>query len=182
MKSKLIVLALVATLLTGVVAPSFAGPASAAAPSVPVVPAASGLHSHAAFLDKTRFLAHVGAAYYAFHHWVYTPFKNGAFSSGAPGRIKAIAKAALALAFTYHELKVAYGIAKGSSSKTLQALIAPLNALMGKASAEADKLKTGAFSDSAIQDLGATTTSFSSQAQKNGFHISDIKVPVPGLS
>src|SRR5690349_14945605 len=132
MKSRLITLALIATLLAGVVAPSFAGRASAAAPAAP---AASGMQSHAAFLDKTRFLAHVGAAYYAFHHWVYTPYKNGAFKSGTPGRVTAIAKAALALAFSYHELKVAYDIANKSSSKTLHALVKPLNVLIAKANA-----------------------------------------------
>lgn len=179
MKSKLITLALIATLLASVVAPPFAGRAGAAAPAAP---AASGMQSHAAFLDKTRFLAHVGAAYYAFHHWVYTPYKNGAFKSGAPGRIKAIAKAALALAFTYHELKVAYDIANKSSSKTLHALVTPLNALISKANAEVTKLKDGNASTSDLQGFANTATSFSSQAQKNGFKISDIAVPIPGLS
>jgi hypothetical protein len=26
-----------------------------------------------AFLDKTRFVAHLGVAYFAFHHWVLLP-------------------------------------------------------------------------------------------------------------
>jgi hypothetical protein len=43
----------------------------------------AGLSSPAsAFLDKTRFLAHVGVAYYAFHHWVLTPYRNQQFASG----------------------------------------------------------------------------------------------------
>lgn len=27
-----------------------------------------------AFLDKTRFLAHLGIAYFVFHHWVMKPY------------------------------------------------------------------------------------------------------------
>lgn len=179
MKRMLLVVALLATLVAGGLAPSVADRVTAAAPTAPI---ASGPATHPTFLDKTRFLLHVGAAYYAFHHWVYTPYKKGAFKSGVPGRIKAIAKAAIAVAFTYHELKVAYGIANKSSSKTLRALVAPLNALIGKADAAAGKLKAGRYSSTDITSLAGATTSFAAQAQKNGFSIADIKVPIPGLS
>jgi len=37
-----------------------------------------------AFLDKTRFVAHLGVAYFCFHHWVLVPYEHGAFNAGAP--------------------------------------------------------------------------------------------------
>ena len=45
-----------------------------------------------AFLDKTRFVAHLGIAYFCFHHWVLKPYQQGAFAGGAPHRISTIIK------------------------------------------------------------------------------------------
>ena len=38
-----------------------------------------------AIFDKARFATDLGVAFFAFHHWVYGPYKAGAFASGAPG-------------------------------------------------------------------------------------------------
>ena len=73
MKSKLIVLGLLALLLAVVAPPQVVGRASA----VPAAPAAGSVQAHAAIFDKTRFLLHVGLAYYAFHHFVYKRYKEG---------------------------------------------------------------------------------------------------------
>ena len=143
MKSKFIVLGLAAMLLAAVAAPA-AGRAGAAAP---VAPAAGSMQSHTAIFDKTRFLFHMGLAYYAFHHFVYKRYKEGGFARGAPHRFRNIVKAAIAIWFTYHELKKAYQIANNSHSKLLHALVSPLNALIGRANSVHARLSKGQYSD-----------------------------------
>lgn len=138
MKRKFIVLSLLAFMLVTAVAPSFTGRAGAAGPAAPV---AGPAQSQPAFFDKTRFVLHMGFAYFAFHHWVYKPFKAGEFASGTSHRLIHLGKAALAILFTLHELKKSYQIANDSHSATLHALVAPLNALVALAHKEHDKLK-----------------------------------------
>src|SRR4051812_36839632 len=116
MRRKFVMLGLLAAFLLAVVSPSVAGRTSAA---VPAAPAATSSQTHAAFLDKTRFVLHAGAGFYAFHHFVWARYKNGGFSASDPHRTSNIVKAALALLFAYHEFKVAYNIANKSNSKTL---------------------------------------------------------------
>ncbi|MBV9164026.1 MAG: hypothetical protein JO281_21330 [Pseudonocardiales bacterium] len=60
-----------------------------------------------ASFDKTKFVFHSGLGFGAFHHFVYEPFRSGGFSSGTPGRIRRLAEAGLATAFTVHELRLA---------------------------------------------------------------------------
>src|SRR5919204_2093457 len=104
MRHKFVMLGLLAALLLAVVSPSFAGRTSAAAPAAPL---ATSSQSHTAILDKTRFLLHAGAAFYAFHHFVWARYKNGGFSSSDPHQKGNIVKAAIALLFSWHELKKA---------------------------------------------------------------------------
>jgi hypothetical protein len=61
--------------------------------------------AHPALFDKTRFVLHLGLAYFAFHHFVYKPYKAGSFKAGASHRTTSIIKAGVALLITYHELK-----------------------------------------------------------------------------
>lgn len=178
MKKKLIVFSFVAVMLAGLVVPSFAGSASAAVPAAPV---ATSAQSHAAFLDKTRFLLHMGYAYFAFHHWVWKPYKAGAFNKGASGRVKAIVKAAIALAFTYHELKVAYNIAKKSHSGLLHAIIAPLTGLMNKANSVVSQLKGGNVNVGDLAGLGAAADGLGKLASGKGLGITDQMPMIPGL-
>jgi hypothetical protein len=177
MKSKLIVLGLVAMLLTAIVAPSSAGRAGAAAP---VAPAAGGVQSHTAIFDKTRFLLHMGLAYYAFHHFVYKRYKEGGFAKGAPHRLSNILKAAIAIWFTYHELKKAYQIANSSHSKLLHALVSPLNALIGRANDLHARLSKGQYSDADLASFTNAVNAFGSQSAQNGYSIKDIATAVPG--
>ena len=141
MRHKLAMLGLLAALLLAV-SPSFMGHTSAAVPAAPV---ATSAQTHAAFLDKTRFLLHAGAGFYAFHHFVWARYKNGGFSTGDAHRKSNIVKAALALLFAYHEFKVAYNIADKSNSKTLQLLAAPLNKLGGAVNTVYARLKGGSI-------------------------------------
>src|ERR687884_1626997 len=126
MRQKFILLGLPAALLLALGSPSLAGPTSAAAPAERV---ATSAQTHPAFLDKTRFLLHAGAGFYAFHHFVWARYKNGGFSASDPHRKSNIVKAAIALLFAYHEFKVSYRIANNSHSKTLHLLVLPLNKL-----------------------------------------------------
>jgi hypothetical protein len=179
MRHKFVTLGLLAALLLTVVSPSFAGRTSAAAPAAP---AATSSQSHAAIFDKTRFLAHAGVGFYAFHHFVWARYKNGGFSASDPHRKSNIVKAALALLFAYHEFKVAYGIASKSNSKTLHALIAPLSQLGVAVNTVATKLKGGQYSDADIQSLNDNVNSFGKVSASDGYTIKDRAVPVPGAA
>ena len=174
MKSKLIVAGLMAALLAGVVAPSFARRARAAAPSPPAV---TSVQAPPAILDKTRFLLHVGAAYFAFHHFVWARYKKHQLDLHHKANL---IKAGLALLFAYHELKVANGIATKSHSKLLHALVSPLNALMGKDDSVGNQLKSGKLDASGLQDVNKSVDALQARAASNGLTIKDVPVPVPG--
>src|SRR5579862_1527863 len=103
-----------------------------------------------AIFDKTRFVLHLGAAFFAFHHFVYNPYKAGGFQTGAPHRTKALVKGGLALLFAYHEVKVAEDIAHKSDSPLLHKLVTPIDS-MGAAFANVGrKLKGGSFDPSDV--------------------------------
>ena len=179
MKSKLIVLGLTAALLVSVVTPSFGGRAAAAAPSAPVAGAA---HTHPAIFDKTRFLLHAGVAFYIIHH-EYARYKQGYFSAGTSGRVKHLAVAALALVLAVHEAKVAYGIAKTSNSKTLQALASPFASLSTTMDGLRGKFAKGQGSASDVQGLNNAATSINSTASGNGLGaIKDVSTPLPAAA
>jgi hypothetical protein len=147
--------------------------------------AAPATRTHAAapshFFDKTRFVLHMGLAYYAFHHWVINVYKSGGFKSGSSHRVGNIVKAGIATLFAYHEVKTAYDIANKSSSKTLHALVAPLNALMGEANKVGTSLKKGNYSDSDVSALTNSVSSFGTDAAKAGYGIKDVPIKIPGL-
>src|SRR5881275_2563083 len=62
----------------------------------------TGQISHA----KTKFVLHAGLAFGAFHRWIYKPAKAGELAHPFQHPLTA-AKAALAAAFVYHEVKLA---------------------------------------------------------------------------
>ena len=173
MKKRLLVLTLVGTLLIGGLSPALAGTVNAA-PTVQ-----SHTQAHPAFFDKTRFAVHLGLAYFAFHHFVYNPYKAGSFKAGASHRTTSILKAGAALLVTYHELKVAYGIAKDSNSGVLHALIKPMTGLINTANRVANKLKGGQYNDAEVKSTIDSANSFSRQATHNCRSIKEM--PVPGL-
>ena len=182
MRRTILALILSAMLVVGIAGPSRAAtlPAASAHTTAGIItlPAVHSA-SHPALFDKTRFLLHMGVAYYAFHHFVYARYKNGGFASGASGRTGNFVKAAAALLFTYHELKVSYGIANGSSSSTLKLLVSPLNALLGKVSNVHDQLSKGNLNTNDFTDLNNSVNGLSSTAKSNGLNINDVKPPVP---
>lgn len=166
---------LVTALLAAFLAPGLAGQTLAAPAARPHTAAVAASPAH--FFDKTRFVLHAGAAYFAFHHWVWKPYKAHAFDKGKNGRIKAMFKAGIALLFTVHELKVAYGIAKGSHSAILHAIIAPVNALISAFGKVGNQLKHGVLDTKGINGLNSLTNSVSSKVGG----IRDIPLPIPGI-
>ena len=169
MKKQLAILGLLVALLVGACAPSFGGTAAAA----------SHTPARAHLFDKTRFAFHLGLAYFAFHHFVYKPYRAGAFRAGSPHRTRSIIKAGVALLVTAHEVRKAYDIARKSNSRVLHALIKPMDTLIAKSNAVANKLRGGQYNDAEVRDIVNSANGFSRQATKNGISIKD--VPVPGL-
>jgi hypothetical protein len=130
-----------------------------------------------AFLDKTRFVAHLGVAYFCFHHWVIKPYQEGGFNDGAPHRVATIVKGGAALLFAYHEVKVSEKIAHDSNSPILHALDTKLIALGASMATVGASLKSGHFNPADIQGLSALTGSVKSDAAAAGEDIKDVPVP-----
>lgn len=133
-----------------------------------------------AFLDKTRFLAHLGVAYFAFHHWVLKPYEQGSFANGAPHRTISIAKAGAALLFAYHEAKVSQRIAEKSKDPLLQKLDSGVSSLMGTFTSVGTRMKAGQFNPSDISTLNSQTSTLQSNAAANGANIKDVPAALPG--
>lgn len=133
-----------------------------------------------AFLDKTRFLAHLGVAYFAFHHWVLKPYDQGAFANGAPHRTAALVKGGVALLFAVHEVHVAEKVAAHSNDPLLKKLNAGAIALVGTFASVGERMKHGQFGTSDLQQLNSQTGSLQSTAQANGATIKDVPATIPG--
>jgi hypothetical protein len=74
---------------------------------------------------RTKFLLHSGLAAGAFYRYIYNPWRAGAFKQGAPGRTKALAKAAASGVVVAHELKTAARDAQ-CDGPALKALARPM--------------------------------------------------------
>ena len=156
MKKPLLIGALLLSLFVGMMRPSFA------------------------ILDKTRFVAHLGIAYFCFHHWVWKPYKAGDFAEGAPHRTKALLKGGVALLFAVHEVKVSNDIAHKSKSPLLHKLVAPLDNMTSQFSNLGAKMKGGQFAPGDADKMNGTMDGLNKTSTADGAPIKDIKVPVPG--
>ena len=121
-----------------------------------------------AFLDKTRFVAHLGVAYFCFHHWVLKPH-----------RITTIVKGGAALLFAVHEVRVAEKIAKDSPDPLLQKLDGGLADLTTSFGAIGEKLKSGHFDPADIALLKGKSDAVAAGAAADGAVIKDVPVPAP---
>ena len=133
-----------------------------------------------AFLDKTRFAAHLGIAYFCFHHWVLKPLGEGAFVSGAPHRTATIVKGGAALLFAVHEVKVAEKIAHNSNSPLLHKLDGKIIGLGASFAAVGASLKAGHFDPNQIKGLTSTTVAVSNDSAAAGEPIKDVPIPDVG--
>lgn len=121
---------------------------------------------------KTKFLFHMGLAFGAFHRYIYKPVASGAFRSGAPGRIKAGIKAALAAAFVWHELKIACKDANNSS--VLKPLLTPISLVVTEFTALEQKLKGGNFSLGDLTSAGNAVNGLQQKSTSLGYPIKQI--------
>jgi hypothetical protein len=134
-----------------------------------------------AILDKTRFVADLGIAYYCFHHWVSKPYKGGEFQNGSPHRTKAVIKAGAALLFALNRVKAANKIAHTSKDPLLHKFGAGLDAMTASVGSIGQRFKSGKFNPS---DLGALNGSFGAvngTAMSNGLQIKDVSTGIPNF-
>ncbi len=120
---------------------------------------------------KTKFVLHAGLAFGSFHRYIYKPYQAGAFKAGAPGRTKALAKAAAAAAFVGVELRNARKAAAGDP--TLCKLVAPLDSLTTLVGTVAPALGAGNFSPSQLLDLNSRIEQFKSNSGSSGAPITE---------
>ncbi len=123
-------------------------------------------HVDSVRFDKTKFVLHAGLAFGAFHHFIYQPFRAGAFASGAHGKILSLAKAGLAAAFVVHELKLANQDAQ--SSPTLCHLVAPFDQAAAALSGITSKLRSGSADQQDINGVASTIDSTQQGAANAG--------------
>jgi hypothetical protein len=133
-----------------------------------------------AVLDKTRFVAHLGVAYFCFHHWVSNPYRDGKFEAGAPHRTTTIIKAGGALLFAVHEAKVSSKIAHLSKDKMLQKVAGSLDAMTNSFSTVGERFKSGKFSKSDYDSLNGSFGAMDASARASSIQVKDVPVTIPG--
>lgn len=156
MKKKLLALALTLALFVGAVGPS------------------------AAIFDKTRFVTDLGVAYFAFHHWVWKPYKAGAFAAGAPHRTKALVKAGLAMLFAANRVQAANNLAHKSKSPLLQKLAGSVDSMQSAFLGLGQRLKSGNFDAKNVEDANGALGSVDAGATNAGLKVKDVPVAIPG--
>lgn len=119
---------------------------------------------------KTKFVAHSGLAFGAFHRWLWKPFQAGTFKKGADGRIKAFIKGGLSALFVKREVRLAATDVQADPT-LCKAIIAPLDKLGDTVQAAFDKLKGG--DASGITDLNSSIGAIESTSQKDGVPIQE---------
>ncbi len=148
---------------------SSAGGAATTAATSP----ATGTATTKVSFAKTKFVFHAGLAFGAFHRYIYGPFRSGVFGKPLTHKV-AIAKAALAALFTYHELKLA---AKDvQASKILSTLFAPLTFVSNKVRSLVTSIKRGHVGGAEINGINTSISGISSSAGAAAATITD-KVP-----
>jgi hypothetical protein len=121
---------------------------------------------------KTKFVLHMGLAFGAFHRYIYKPLKAGAFRGGAPGRVKALAKAVAAMAFAVHELKQAN--ADALSDAKLRPLAQRIDALLGSFGSLGSGFSGGLADAGKIATAAGAVGALSSASGGLGVAIKDI--------
>jgi hypothetical protein len=168
MRSRLILIAMIGVLAVSLTACGSSGSSSSASGGG-AAPAAGSSTSTTHFA-KTKFVLHAALAFGAFHRWIYKPAKAG--DLGHPFRHPLVAaKAALAAAFTYHELKLA--LADAQADPTLSKLVAPITALQNKIHGLAGSVKSGGASSDDASSLDGSVASIKRQAASAGQPITE---------
>ncbi len=133
-----------------------------------------------ALLDKTRFAAHLGVAYFCFHHFVLAPYQQHKFDNGASGRTGNIVKGGAAMLFAVHELHVAQKIAHNSNSPLLHKLDGKLLALGATFASVGSAMHSGKAEPQQIDAVKSSTDDVGNDAAAAGEPIKDVPVAIPG--
>jgi hypothetical protein len=125
---------------------------------------------------KTKFILHAGLAYFAFHRYIWEPYKAGDFKHPLDHKLTVV-KAGAAALFTYHEIKEASVDVK--SSKLLSKLFLPLTAVAAKLSS----LKTDLLhaNSSGVQGIQNDLGSIQGKASGLGAAINPITTKISGI-
>ena len=121
---------------------------------------------------NTKFVLHMGLAFGAFHRYIYKPLKYGYFRSGSPHRLRTAAKAALAVVFIVHELRIAHEDALASNQ--LRPLLNKLDNLLSRIGALVPGLHGGSANAGAISGASSAVDAVGSQSGGLGLPIHDI--------
>jgi hypothetical protein len=161
--------ALLAIALSGVIALS---PALAGAHSAPVRPTAVTTTRQASLLAVPKFIFHAGLAFGAFHHFIYTPFKAGKFTTGSFfSKLKAYVEAGLAGLFVYHETKLA--LADAQQNKALKLLVTPLTAAVALFDTIVSKIKGHSLDAATMTSAESSVSSIETMAAASGSTVSE---------
>jgi hypothetical protein len=145
-----------------------ADPAQSSSDSAPFD--ASCPTSNTTAFAKTKFVAHAGAGFGAFHHWIYKPYRDGKFAKGAHGRIRAFVKGGLAALFVKREVRLALNDAKANPT-LCKAIAAPLANIGNSISGAYDKLKGG--DSSGIDSVNSNISSVENSSNAQGDSIKE---------
>jgi hypothetical protein len=170
------VLFAVAGCLAALVVAGCGSSSSSSSAATPAVSTPAATKTGTTHFAKTKFVLHVGLAGFAFHHWIYNPFKAGAFGKPFSHKV-ALLKAAFASLFIYHELKLAAQDVK--SSKILSALFSPITLLAAKISALRSQLIGGKFSAADINGVQTAGGGIVATAAAKGYPAPDIPFTSP---
>jgi hypothetical protein len=121
-------------------------------------------------LAKTKFVLHAGLAFGAFHRWIWKPARAGKLAHPFRHPLTA-AKAALAAAFVYHELRLA--LADAQADRTLSKLVAPITALQNRIHALSGSVKSSGASASDANGLDSAVSSIKGQSASAGQPIAE---------
>lgn len=169
MRYRLTLIALLGALALALVGCGNSSSSSSAAASGSA-PAASSSTTSTTKFAKTKFVLHAGLAFGAFHRWIYKPAKAGTLRHPFEHPLTA-AKAALAGAFVYHELKLA--LTDAQADPTLSKLVAPITALQTKIQGLAGSVKSGGASPADVSGLESSISSIKDQAASAGQSITE---------
>jgi hypothetical protein len=142
---------------------------SAGASGGSAAPASTATTSTTKFA-KTKFVLHAALAFGAFHRWIYKPAKAGTLRHPFEHPLTA-AKAALAAAFIYHELKLA--LADAQADPTLSKLVAPITALQNRFHSLSGSVKSGGASAAQAGGIDSTISSVKAQSAASGQPITE---------
>ena len=145
-----------------------ADPSESAADAAPIDESCPASNTIA--FAKTKFLAHTGLAFGAFHRYLYKPFQAGTFKKGASGRITAFIKGGLAALFVKREIRLASEDVKANPT-LCKAIAAPLGQIGDTVQNAFDKLKTG--DASGITSVNSAVSSVEGTSAKDGDAITE---------